>query len=340
MGAWQAVSRQPARKSLDSVCFGGLGIMFGFLRGARDNRAYRQIYAGCCGFQHAWMGLETLPLLSYEAVFLYLIAVDARRFARPDQAAVTCCRLRRSGDRLHAVDPEVARFCAAFGLLLARIKLDDDVRDDRSLLARFARWRLRSRFARAFQYFHSLEPGFEDRVRSHIDRHLELEQSSTRLPMECYAEPTAAAFGHVFRLFHRVFDPPAPPTASSSSAPSVPAAVAPQWLEDLGRAIGRAIIGFDCAVDWESDRRRGRYNPLRDRHAVNASWEHSRRALCQAGWMCQDAFGPGSLAMSTIQLTLQRLAIRGAPGAAGDTASSRAVSFLSAQDLAAATRRL
>jgi hypothetical protein len=51
--------------------------MFGFLRAQPRDKLYRQIYAGCCSFQHREFGIESLPLLSYEAVFLYLLAADA-----------------------------------------------------------------------------------------------------------------------------------------------------------------------------------------------------------------------------------------------------------------------
>lgn len=50
--------------------------MFGFLRPAAGDVAYRQIYAGLCAAQHRQAGLRTLPMLSYEAVFMYQMAVD------------------------------------------------------------------------------------------------------------------------------------------------------------------------------------------------------------------------------------------------------------------------
>jgi hypothetical protein len=128
-------------------------VMFGFLRASRDQIAYRQAYARCCSFQHLYFGVESLVFLSYEAVFLYLCSADSGMHPGPPADAPTCCRLRTSRRLTQAADAEVARFCAAFGLLLGAIKLEDDVRDERSWAARLAYWRLGKRMALAKAYF-------------------------------------------------------------------------------------------------------------------------------------------------------------------------------------------
>lgn len=270
--------------------FGSLS-MFGFLRGGRDNTVYRQVYAGCCRFQHARFGVCTLPLLSYEAVFLYLLAIDAQRCLRPSDQQATCCRLRRSSDRLHQVDPRFAEFASAFGLLLASIKLEDDIRDDRSLLARMALWKLRKPIDWALTYFAGFDAGFRLRISQHIEQHLDLERGGASLTMEQYAQPTADAFGYVVGLYQQLLG--GPPRDGR--------------LSELGSAIGRAIICFDCATDWRLDRRRGRFNPLPDQAAVDQAFLDSQRELSRLAWHCCQDFGPQAVSASVAGASFRRV---------------------------------
>ena len=266
--------------------------MFGFLRATRNNRVYRQVYSGCCAFQHAEFGITTLPLFSYESVFLYLLAMDAGECPPPDRTDVTCCRLRRSGRHLHAVDAKFAEFCSAFGLLLASIKLEDDVRDDRSLLARIALWQLRGRIERAHDYFSTLDASFRKQVKELIQRHLELENNQRPMTIEEYAKPTAEAFSYVVGLYHHLL-----PDQRISE----------KKLTDLGSEIGRAIICFDCAVDWKRDRQKGRFNPLPDETAVGTALLESQRSLSRIAWICREDFGSRSIAASVAGATFERV---------------------------------
>ncbi len=253
---------------------------------------YRQVYAGCCGFQHARFGITTLPLLSYESVFLYVLAMDAGLCSRPNRADVTCCRFRQSGKRLHKVDSKFAEFCSAFGLLLACIKLEDDVRDDRSLLARLALWQLRNRIERAFEYFSILDASFRKRVARHIQRHLDLEHDAQQMTIDEFAKPTAAAFSYVVGLYNQL----------------VPERrISEKQLTELGTEIGRAIICFDCAVDWERDRRRGRFNPLPNKAAVETALLESQQSLARIAWLCGDDFGSQSVSASVAGATFERV---------------------------------
>ena len=269
--------------------------MFGFLRPETSEFDYRRIYAGCCSFQHRKYGLETLPFLSYEAVFLYVLAVDAGICARPAADTALCCRLRRSGTRIYQVDDRIAEFCAAFGLLLTSIKLDDDIRDGSSVLARFARWRLRRRLERAGAYFSQFDPGFQSRVQGFIDGHLALERSGRRWPLDTYAEPTASAFAYLFGLYARHLGN---------------GAVEEDTAREVGAELGRAIILFDCAVDWHRDRRRGEFNPLTGASAVRKALHSCCCSLSAIGWRCANEFGGDSLSAAVVRAVFDRVARR------------------------------
>lgn len=266
--------------------------VFGFLQPQRSDVVYRQLYAGCCAFQHRRFGIETLPLLSYEAVFLYALAVDAGCCDLPDEGVATCCRLRTRGGRLHAVDPRIAEFCVSFGVLLAAIKLEDDVRDDRSLVARFALWRLKSRIRKAKDYFASLDTEFHQRVTSAVQQHLALERESRHPSLAVYSEPTAAAFAYVFELFTQMLSP----TKVDATA-----------FHAIGHAVGRAIITFDCAVDYHRDRRLGRYNPLGDTAECQSALVECQRSLSDAMWRSTDLGEQSSLAARVTAGTFERV---------------------------------
>ena len=175
--------------------------MFGFLRGNRSDLTYRQIYAGCCSFQQREYGIASLAFLSYEATFLYLLAVDSGAAPAPKEDEVTCCRLRRHGADIHSVEEDKARFCSSLALLLAAVKLDDDIADDKSLLARLARWKLGSRIDAAVGYIESLAPDIRERIDGHLADHAALERRGSAFELNEYVRPTAAAFGDLFELF-------------------------------------------------------------------------------------------------------------------------------------------
>ena len=267
--------------------------MFGFLGQLRANRQYRQAYARCCSVQQREFGWQSLSLLSYESVFLYQLAVDAKAIPGPDADWPLCCRLRASGRLNHSADAGVARFCGAVGLLLASTKLEDDIRDGGSVLARMARWRLTRPIAKAHATLQTLDPEFPAPVEAAIRRHLALERTDRPLSLGAYCEPTATAFGYVFGLLAKL--------------PSHRQELDHAVLVALGRHIGTAIIAYDCAVDWRSDRRRGEFNPLADEQSLEEALHESRHHLEQAGWLCQRAFGGGALTAWLLKTRFDRI---------------------------------
>lgn len=266
--------------------------MFGFLRARRNDSCYRRVYAGLCAFQHREFGIESLPFLSYESVFLYSLAIDAGRCDSPEASVVTCCRLRTKCQRLYPVEESVGRFCSSFGLLLASIKLRDDVRDDRSVLARLALWRLKSRIEAAYSFFVRLDSDFEDRVRSCIEQHLRSENIDQQQSLDEYAQPTGLGFGYLFGLFEGVLGRANVRRAS---------------LEQIGNSIGQAIINFDCAVDWPRDLRTGSFNPLPNQSACCQALANAQRNLSRAMWCCLDQLGNGATSASILSDSFRRV---------------------------------
>jgi hypothetical protein len=258
--------------------------MFGFLNPRPHPADYRRAYARLCQHQRRTCGLWSLPFHSYEAVFLYQCAVNAGAFSADVMPPVRCCRLSAPTTLNRDADAAVGRFCASVALLLGSIKLEDDIRDTRGLVARLARWILRRRIAKARGYFNRLDPKFARNVEQLLADHHLLEARGGVIPLAEYAEPTALAFGYVFGLMARL------PGLGDCR----------ELLSSVGRKLGEAIIAFDCAVDWKRDRRRGEFNPLADESAVADALQQSAECLGDAAELLDRRFGDESRAAKTL----------------------------------------
>src|SRR4051794_23108468 len=106
--------------------------MFGLMKPPADDLAYRSAYSRCCQFQRSFYGTLSLPLLSYDSVFLYLCGLDSGLVPEFVIAPQWCCRLRGGAPLRRAPDADVGRFCGAVSVVMADTKLRDDVRDKRS----------------------------------------------------------------------------------------------------------------------------------------------------------------------------------------------------------------
>lgn len=267
--------------------------MFGFLRGSNCDRLYRQAYARCCQAQHRNLGVTSLAFLSYEGVFAYVLSIDAGWTPRPEPDGPLCCRLRKAPRRGTVSDDPAARFAAAVGLTLAAVKLEDDVRDRRSWVAHLALWWYRRAFDGVRATLESWRPEITQRLMAAIADHLQLEQSAGPLAIAEYVEPTARAFGELFSVL---------PTACGRPADSRQSAI-----RDIGADVGRAIIAFDCAVDWRWDRARGDFNPLPDEDAVEESRRFAVSCLVRAAARCRREFGEAACSARVLEAVNRRV---------------------------------
>ena len=270
--------------------------MFGFLRGSRQDLLYRQVYAGCCSFQHRTMGVASLAFLSYEATFLYLMAIDSGAAASPAPCHVTCCKLRRGGKSIYEVEPALAHDCSAFALLLAAVKLADDIADDRSWLARLAQWKLRRQLAAAQAHLEATHTGLGAAMQQHLAEHAAMEQCSVPMPLERYVTPTAEAFGEMFSRFVDIL-----PAEQADRS---------ELFRSVGEAIGASIIAFDCAVDFPLDKKRNQFNPLANPREVERALTYCQRRLAEAGWLCREAFGENSACAGVLSTVFARVSQR------------------------------
>jgi hypothetical protein len=265
--------------------------MFGFLNPRPHSLQYRRVYARLCQHQHRHYGIWSLAFHSYEAVFLYQCAADAGAVNLENLPDIRCCRLLTRSLGHDAPDAEIGRFCASVALLLASVKLEDDLRDTHGIPARIARWTLRQRIEQSKSYFGRLDPRFGRNIAALLADHEQLENSKQSISLDRYVEPTSLAFGYVFGLMSRL------PEMEQQRT----------LLVELGHKVGAAIIAFDCAVDWKRDRRRNEFNPLPDEQAVLDSLEQSDQYLSQAAILLRQNFGMRSQAAGTVDAVRQRI---------------------------------
>ena len=222
-------------------------------------------------------------LISYESVFLYQLGVDAGLLNSPAENTPTCCRLRNDWSNSWQANLEAAAFANAFAILLARIKVEDDVRDSGKWLARGGNLFWSKAFRHANQYFDQIDESLVTEIERLVDQHIDLEQQSFSGSPEDYAAPTAAAFGLVFRCFAEYL--------SVRSKDQVALRNVELSQVDLfykiGQGIGAGILLSDCVFDFQKDRRRGEFNPIKNTSQLSLYQQAALKAFSQAGWDCE-----------------------------------------------------
>ena len=277
--------------------------MFGFLSGG-CNGDYRRLYALCCQNHFVHFGRVATIFHSYESVFLATIAYDLKVIQPLATAAPKCCRLRKrktNGEQLDIqnIPDDVGAFLASFAMLLTWIKLQDDIHDSRSWLARFAKWSLTGPIRKSFATFQSLDTNFKSSIQEILKAHATLEQRQG-VSLEEFCEPTAQGFETLFRLFAQCPSMSRPCESLNSDLADL--------LGCIGRELGRSIISFDCAVDWQKDQRRGEFNPLQNLDEVSGALLEAKQTLSKMSWLCSKLME--AHALQTNDLPESSLAIR------------------------------
>jgi Family of unknown function (DUF5685) len=249
--------------------------MFGFVRPDRRSSYYRNTYCRCCSNQRYHYGLVSLPFLTYESAFLYMLAMDAMGEGMSMLNRQRCCVLPFRRAPVDSWDAEVGRFAASISMLLALIKLDDNIRDANSLIARILRWAIGDRCKKAIDYFATLDGDFLSTLTGFINDHHQLETRGEEVTISQYADPTAKAYGYVFGLLGSI--PNLEPHKDTFSA--------------IGENIGAATIAFDCASDWQRDAKRRNFNPIWNDTQAVAALAYSQMQLRDATIKCSEAFG-------------------------------------------------
>lgn len=128
--------------------------MFGFMKPVHRSNEYRKLYCDSCRFLREYSGQSSTVFLSYEAVLVHALAVDAG-YMTLDEAA-SPCRILPIPKRIKSASEthlRIGEFSAALTMLLVKTKLEDDIMDDKSFLAELTSRFYRNAFEKAIRYF-------------------------------------------------------------------------------------------------------------------------------------------------------------------------------------------
>lgn len=260
--------------------------MFGLMQPPAQDFAYRSVYSRCCQFQRQFYGMISIPLLSYDAVFFYLCAVDAGLVPESVIIPQRCCRLRTAASLDTASDAELGRFCGAMSVLLADTKLQDDLRDGGGLLPRLSRFALRKPVKQAVQYFHQLDSSFHALIGQLTTDQIRVESNRDKLTMEGFVKPTARAFAYIAKMM--------PGGASRIGFID--------FLDRLGQYLAVATVAVDCALDWREDLKTGNCNPVRNEFEAATSARLAMSSLRLALEATKDYLGQAARSTNVTRL--------------------------------------
>ena len=220
-----------------------------------EAETYRGFFCGLANRLQNDYGLAARMLVNRDAAFLSLFSAAQEEY-EPDSVEQTCCNPFAKKRRLFQVSDH-AGYAAAVTICGLSAKLDDDF-DDSSRLRRPLFWvagkMTDSMTKRAMSRLEKKEFPVE-KVRRTLGRQVELERDIsngfTPIDQACY--PTRFAFGEIL-------------AKSGSSGRN-----AREEARELGRNLGEAIYWLDAAVDFESDQKKHRFNPLPD-SAERTKW--------------------------------------------------------------------
>jgi hypothetical protein len=198
-----------------------------------QQRRYHAIYCGICRRIHAQSGNLARLSLSYDIAFLSALLMS---LYEPEETSGKDRCLIHPVTKKPWVDNPFVRYGADMNVALAYYNFLDDWNDDRRLSARMMSSALESPASEIARRYPRQCQAMEDCIR----RLSQLEKEGCDNPDLC-----AACFGELMgELFVYEEDLWAP------------------TLRQMGNALGRFIYLLDAAIDYDKDKKKGKYNPF------------------------------------------------------------------------------
>jgi hypothetical protein len=218
--------------------------MFGILHlnssclGISDKNVTTSHMCGICNFLSARYGFEFRKLTNHDATFYSILCAAQSE----EETSSQKCPLRfQKPKTVRSVGIEYA---SAISLLMAKTKIDDDLRDQNNLFSRFRAQRINRVFPLAINELTRLQFNLKY-VQSQIKRQQMLEDQKCSVLSEL-TKPTENVVSEVFT--HTA-------TLTKTEENATPLSV-------LGRNVGKLMYLVDSYVDLQSDTAKGRFNAL------------------------------------------------------------------------------
>jgi hypothetical protein len=222
--------------------------MYGFLQVDRcklnpgDRAAYAQMYCGQCAALHRLFGYSSRAMVSYDATFLGLL-ISAQQKEEVNHTKSWCGVFPK---RMTIHDPAGLPqiFSAGMAAIICSMNLADSQEDETSFIKNIANRIFTPTFKKAEGTLRSLNfPA--DIVTKTLERQKKIE-SSDRLSIKEYAEPTALFLAEAFRFTATV-------TGNNSNE---------EPLYEIGYHVGQLIYLIDCCIDIIDDIEKDSFNGL------------------------------------------------------------------------------
>ena len=212
--------------------------MFGYVAASfkelskEQKERYNAVYCGICRRIRVQSSQIARVGLSYDMAFLALLLMSL--YEPEEEAGDRACLLHPVKPKPW-VDSKFIHYAADMNVALAYYNFLDDWQDDGK---RFAKW-MADAFGKHYQAIEEKYPRQCGAIQSCIRRLSELEKEGCANPDE-----PAACFGALMAEL-LVYE-------EDLWAPT---------LRQMGHALGRFIYLLDAAVDYDKDKRKGKYNP-------------------------------------------------------------------------------
>jgi hypothetical protein len=212
--------------------------MFGYVTASvkeltpEQRKRYNAVYCGICRRIRVQSSQVARLGLRYDMAFLALLLMSL--YEPEEETGDRACLLHPLKPKPW-VDNKFVRYAADMNVALAYYKFLDDWQDDRKVSAKL----MAEAFGTHFSGIEMQYPRQCDAIRNGIRRLSELEKSNCPNPDE-----PAGVFGDLMAELFVVKE--------DLWAPA---------LRQMGCALGRFIYLLDAALDFEQDRKKGKYNP-------------------------------------------------------------------------------
>ena len=224
--------------------------MFGFLPGpqvccAKSAACYRAHFCGLCNVLRRDYGLWARWLINRDSTFLALLGA-AQSEASLATSPATCCNPWAQPRDLFQ-NGSVVHYAAAVTMCGLTAKLDDDAEDERGprrWISTVGRQALDHCTTQAVGLLHALDFPVSKVMQALRD---DASHRSKCMAVDEAAQPTASAYEEI--VAHTG-------TLTGANQTTMEA------LRDIGRQLGFLIYTQDALEDWETDRRKKRFNPF------------------------------------------------------------------------------
>lgn len=203
-----------------------------------DRKIYNAFYCGLCQTLGKDFNLRGRLTLNYDMTFLFLFLTSY--FNEPIIKTQFRCGVHPSKQKIAYMN-KYAQYSACMNILLTYYKLEDDWADDKNLSANMGKRLLFSLKEKAEKQF----PNKAERIQDCLMRLYRVEKNDEHNP-----DIPSKIFGE---LMGELFD-------INNNEPK---------LFDFGSALGKVIYIMDACIDFKSDIKKCKYNPLIETETKN-----------------------------------------------------------------------